>query len=209
MSRSESIVNIGESSGSEMPSSSDEAVKTTQDDDSIQGDEVGDGFGVPEGEDGLPDEAVSSRTRKRTAPPHSDQPNKLARSASPTPTESPAIPPSSRFSPDPFNPPLSPPRPRGGYSRRLSPASGGGIHVNPRRGKSRGKPHEPFPQAPPHTWKSPPKRERGPMDDMLEKQRQVAERERRDEERAWRELSPPRIQNGVGRGKEGRREEDE
>ncbi|EST06327.1 Protein of unknown function DUF159 [Kalmanozyma brasiliensis GHG001] len=200
MTRSESIVNIGESSGSEL--SSQEAVKT-QDNDSIEGDEVGDGFGVPEGEEAASDteDATSSRTRKRAAPTHSHAPSKHART-SPTPEL--ATEPSSRFSPDPFNPPLSPPRPKGGYSRRLSPASGGGIHVNARRGKSRGKPHEPFPQAPPHTWKSPPKKERGPIDDMLAKQREVAERERRDEERAWRALSPTRTRPEAqgGKGKE-------
>lgn len=201
MSRSESIVNVGESWGSES-SSSPNADNNEQDDDSIQGEEVGDGFAVPEGEEGP--SAVSSRTRKRTSN-QSDAPSKRARtSLSPSPhTEqdslaNSAVPPSSRFSPDPFNPPVSPPRPRGGYSRRLSPSSGGGIHVNPPRGK----PHEPFLQAPPHTWKSP-KKERGPMDEMLEKQRRVAERAREDEGRAWRELSPSKGADAERVGKEG------
>ncbi|SJX61149.1 uncharacterized protein SRS1_12371 [Sporisorium reilianum f. sp. reilianum] len=193
MSRSESIVNIGESSGSE---SSPIRGSNGQDDDPIQGEQVGDGFGVPEGEDG-PSDAVSSRTSKRVSN-HSDAPSKRARtSLSPASDEiqdasaTSAVPPSSRFSPDPYNPPVSPPRPRGGYSRHLSPSSGGGIHVNPPRGKKRGEPHEPFPQAPPHTWKSP-KKERGPMDEMLDKQRRAAERATEDEGRAWCDLSPTR-----------------
>lgn len=199
MNRSESIVNVGESSGSEPPSNEVET-----DDDVILGDEVGDGFGVPEGEEA--NDSPSSRRQKRPRSIESDRPSKHVRnSSSPSSpaTHLPSLPPSDRFSPDPFNPPLSPPRPRDGYSRRLSPASGGGIHVNTRRGKSRGKPHDPFPQAPPHTWKSPPKKERGPIDDMLEKQRQVAERERREEARAWRELTPTRDAPERAKGKGG------
>ncbi|KAJ9477663.1 Abasic site processing protein [Pseudozyma hubeiensis] len=198
MGRSESIVNTGETSESDLTQSTNRTLKQ-EDKDSIGGDEVGDGFGVPEGEEG-----PSTRTRRRDRSESSDveQPSKRARvsslsSPSASDQDQSSRERSSKFSPDPYNPPLSPPRPRGGYSRRMSPSSGGGIHVNPPRGKNRGKPrHEPFPQAPPHTWKSPPKKERGPMDDMLEKQRRVAERERQDEERLWRELSPSRAEHG-------------
>ncbi|TKY85041.1 hypothetical protein EX895_006121 [Sporisorium graminicola] len=195
---SESIVVVGESSGSE-PSSSSNGGSGPHVNGSVRGEEVGDGFGVPEGELG----AVSSGTRKRDPSNHSSEASKRPRtqsSSSPPPhceQDTRAAPtaeePSSRFSPDPYNPPLSPPRPRGGYSRRLSPSSGGGVHVNAPRGKNRGQPrHEPFPQAPPHTWKSSPKKARGPMDDMLEKQRSAAESAREDEGRAWRQLSPSR-----------------
>jgi putative SOS response-associated peptidase YedK len=139
----ESVVDAGESSRA---SSRATSVVTIDDDDSVEADEVGDGFGVPEH---VPrDDSASDRASKRTR-----------------------VEPSSRFSPDPYNPPVSPPRPRGGYSRKLSPASGGGIHVTPPRRKKGSRPHEPFPQAPPHTWSSPKKeRERGDIGDMLKKQ---------------------------------------
>ncbi len=138
----ESAVDAGESSrGSSRPTS----VVVVDDDDSVEADEVGDGFGVPE--HGSREDS-SDRASKR-----------------------PRVEPSSRFSPDPYNPPVSPPRPRGGYSRKLSPASGGGIHVTPPRRKKGSRPHEPFPQAPPHTWSSPKKEHgRGDIGDMLKQQ---------------------------------------
>ena len=43
--------------------------------------------------------------------------------AEPPPTKKQKVLPSSRFSPDPFNPPVSPPRPQGGYSREGTVAS--------------------------------------------------------------------------------------
>lgn len=206
MSRSESIVNIGESSSSELTQSSNDDIKT-QEEDEVEGEEVGDGFAVPEEKDVLSDEAdLPTKGRKRTTSSRSSTPFKRPRTASSplsdhtqSPDPIPAPSPSSRFSPDPFNPPLSPPRPKGGYSRRLSPSSGGGIHINPPRGKNRGKPRfEPFPQAPPHPWKSPPKNERGPMDEMLEKQRRRAEQMETVDGSSWRDLSPSR-----DRGEEG------
>ncbi|SNX82456.1 uncharacterized protein MEPE_01162 [Melanopsichium pennsylvanicum] len=210
MSRSESIVNIRESSESELTQvSSEDSIKTTRqdDEDDVAGEEVGDGFAVPEDE-GMPsDDADFCTARKRAASSSSD--DKLTKRtrtsstslSSPSAASSIRTPPSSRFSPDPYNPPQSPPRPKGGYSRKLSPASGGGVHVNPPRGKNRGKPRfEPFPQAPAHTWKSPTKKEKGPMDEMLEKQRRAAERLQEEESRAWRELSPSRNTGGGGTG---------
>ncbi|SPO21808.1 uncharacterized protein UTRI_01300_B [Ustilago trichophora] len=200
MSRSESIVNIGESSSSELTQSSSDDIKT-QEEDEVEGDEVGDGFAVPEEPDVHIDEADSpTEGRKRSTSASSNPSSKRPRTSSSPLSDStqsrdanPTHSPSSRFSPDPYNPPLSPPRPKGGYSRHLSPSSGGGIHVNPPRGKNRGKPRsEPFPQAPPHTWKSPPKTEKGPMDEMLEKQRRRAEQLQTEEGRSWRDLSPTR-----------------
>lgn len=185
MSRSESIVNVGESSGSEMSSNSKDEIRTREGA-TVSGKEVGDGFAVPEREEVLSDdEDEPRRVRKRASSTHDDIAAKRRRSDTFLSQEEEAssaqsaMSPSSRFSPDPFNPPLSPPRPKGGYSRHLSPASGGGIHVNPARGNNRAKPRfEPFPQAPPHTWKSSPKTQRGPIDKMLETQRSSAEKHR-------------------------------
>lgn len=211
MSRSESIVNLGDSSQSDFITSTHDAESKGQQNGTVKGEEIGDGFAVPKDE-AMPSEPEGStlrRSRRRRSPSeHGDEPGKRAcedSQHSPIPGSPPfgdgtsAVEPSSRFSPDQYNPPLSPPRPRGGYSRKLSPASGGGVHVNPPRGKNRDKPRfEPFPQAPPHTCKSEKKEktERGPMDEALKKQRKIAEAAREEEEKAWRELSPSRAAGG-------------
>lgn len=206
ISRSESIVVLRTTSNSESTQNSARRMKS-QESDSIQGDDVGDGFGVRRGEEAIKD---STWKRHRSASA-SDGPSKRSRACSSSSSSSSSSPhthnldantnalePSSRFSPDPYNPPLSPPRPRGGYSRELSPSSGGGIHINPPRGKTRAKPrHEAFPQAPPHTWRSRPKKERGPIDEMLDRQRRNAEHERHDQRTMRSEPSPARASQGT------------
>ncbi len=63
MSRSESIVNIGESSGSESMFSTQQSKLEKEDE--VEGEEVGDGFGVPE------DEAMQDEQRRKLASPES------------------------------------------------------------------------------------------------------------------------------------------
>ncbi|PWZ03058.1 DUF159-domain-containing protein, partial [Testicularia cyperi] len=211
MSRSNSIVNL-EAGASGDEDSNDDTLPHDRPgtDGTVSGEEIGDGFAVPDHAKGgtydqsdepmrsppelstsarriRPKRASSLKRELRSSKRHrADSPSAVSRSTEDDdPSSADAgneVEPSSRFSPDPYNPPLSPPRPAGGYSRRLSPASGGGVHINPKRGKSRGRPHEPFPQASPHSWKKsqPGPTHHGPMDRMLLLHQQRAQAQAQD-----------------------------
>ncbi|KAI3477155.1 hypothetical protein L1887_61149 [Cichorium endivia] len=140
----ESVVDAGESLRA---SSRATSVVVIDDDDSVEADEVGDGFGVPEH---VPrDDSASDRASKRTR-----------------------VEPSSRFSPDP----LQPTRLATTTTRGIQPqAIACKWRRHPRhaaRAERRDHVHmNRFPQAPPHTWSSPKKeRERGDIGDMLKQQ---------------------------------------
>lgn len=94
-------------------------------------------------------DGIKAFFNKQSAPPSPPKAKRSPSSSSPEPILSPSgfkdeppakrprkasgSPPSSRFSPDPFNPPVSPPRPHGGYSRP-------GSTPSPRKSQSPTKP---------------------------------------------------------------------
>ncbi|KAN0060567.1 hypothetical protein ACQY0O_007217 [Thecaphora frezii] len=104
---------------------------------------VGNGSAVPQSQ--LVRQGSAKRRRFSPSPPAAD-----ARDRGPSG--------SSRFSPDPFDPPISPPRPSGGYSR---PHDNDGASPSSKRTKTAPRPKQV---------------ESGPLDSLLSKQREAAKR---------------------------------